>query len=166
MATVYAAVATATNHFAMLDDGSEEIYFTCTPYSVSRQVEISSSSWAETLPLFSAIEVRKRSKWDSSIQAVQEQAAVSVPTPTPPPPPPVVRRWRAQAMLITTTLCTLALSGLYLYSVPSPPLPGAPPPEASSPMPSLWAWLISDEVDVNQTPHSYPKSKPNRVQSE
>ena len=85
MATVQAAVATAANHFAALDDASQDIYFTCTPYKMCSQIEISPSSWAETLPLFSIIEVRKRSKWDSSTRAVREQAAVSGPRPPPPP---------------------------------------------------------------------------------
>jgi len=62
MAAVQAAVATAANHLAALDDGSQEIYFTCMPYNMCFQIEISPSTWAETLPLFSVIEVRKRSR--------------------------------------------------------------------------------------------------------
>jgi len=62
-----------------LDEGVEEVYFTCTPYKMG-QLEISPNSWAETLPLFIVIEVRKRSKWVSSTRAVREQIAVSSPT--------------------------------------------------------------------------------------
>ena len=66
MAAVQVAVATAANHFAALDDGSQEIYFTCTLHKMCSQIEILPNSWAETLPLFSIIEVRKRSKCDLS----------------------------------------------------------------------------------------------------
>ena len=106
MTAVQAAVATAANHFAASDDGGQEIYFTCTPYKMWRQIEIPPSSWSETLPLFSVIEVQKRSKWDSSTRAVREQVAVSGPMPPPLPP---VRQWTAWAGLITITLCILAL---------------------------------------------------------
>jgi len=62
MAAVQAAVAMAANHFTGSDDRSQEIYFTCTPYNMCFQIEILPSSWAETLPLFRIIEVRKRWK--------------------------------------------------------------------------------------------------------
>ena len=136
MATLQAAVATAANRFAALDDAAQDIYFTCTPYKMCSQIEISPSSWASALPLLSIIEVRKRSKWDSSTRAVREQAAVvSGPTP-PPPPPPLVRQWTARAGLITITLCILALWGIYIYILPSPPPPKAPPPP---PPVELWS---------------------------
>jgi len=67
-----AALTTAANHFAVSDNGDQEIYFTYIPHKW-RQVEIPPGSWAEVLPLFSMIEVRKRSKWDSSTQAVRER---------------------------------------------------------------------------------------------
>lgn len=78
-APVQGAVATAADHFAAFDDASLEIYFTCTPYGMSGQVEISPGSWATTLPLFRIIEVRKRSQRDSSSRAVRRQAAASSP---------------------------------------------------------------------------------------
>jgi len=56
-----AAVVTASDQFALLDDESQEIYFTYTPHKMLRQIEISPGSWTETLPFLSAIEVRKRS---------------------------------------------------------------------------------------------------------
>ena len=104
MAAVQVAVATASNHFAASDDGSQEIYFTCTPHKMCSQIEISPSSWAETLPLFSIIEVRKRSKWDSSTRAVREQVAVSGPRP-----PLRVARQTPWARVIITTLCVWTL---------------------------------------------------------
>ena len=59
MAAVQAAVATAANHFAALDDASQEIYFTCThAVQMLCQIEISLGSWAETLPSFGVTEVR------------------------------------------------------------------------------------------------------------
>jgi hypothetical protein len=114
MAAVQTAVATAANHFAALDDGSQEIYFTCTPYKMECQVEIPPSSWAETLPLFSALEVRKRSKWDSSTRMVREREQGAVPGPTP-PPPPVIRWWTTRATPIAMILCTSVLLGAYEY---------------------------------------------------
>jgi hypothetical protein len=117
IAAVQAAVATATNHFTALDNENQEIYFTCTPYQMWRQIEISPSSWAETLPLFSVIEVRKRSKWDSSTRAVREQAAVSGPNPPRPPrPTPVQQRTAGEKI----ALCALVLGGVYLYTLSSP----------------------------------------------
>jgi hypothetical protein len=68
-----AAVATAADHFAGFDSHWEEIYFTCEPYKMGRQIEISPCSWVETLPSFRVIEVRKRKR------AVRDQAAVSGP---------------------------------------------------------------------------------------
>ena len=126
MAAVQVAVATAANHFAAPDDGSQEIYFTCRPHKMGSQIEISPCSWAETLPLFSIIEVRKRSKWDSSTRAVQEQVAVL--GPMPPPPLPPVRQWTVRAGLIAVTLCIWALWGIYIHILPSPPPPIALPP--------------------------------------
>ena len=122
MAAVQVAVATAANHFAASDDGSQEIYFTCRPHNMGSQIEISPCSWAETLPLFSIIEVRKRSKWDSSTRAVPEQVAVL--GPMPPLPLPPVRQWMVRAGLITATLCIGALWGIFIYILPSP----SPPP--------------------------------------
>ena len=75
MAAGQAAVATAASHFPAFDDASQEIYFTCTPSRMGRPIEISPGSWAETLPVFSVIEVRKRSKRDSSTRSMWEQVA-------------------------------------------------------------------------------------------
>jgi len=85
-----AALTTAANHFAASDDGNQGIYFTCTPHTW-RQVEISPGGWAEALPLFRMVEVRKRPKWDSSTRAVRERAAVS--GPQPPVQPLTERAW-------------------------------------------------------------------------
>jgi hypothetical protein len=71
MTSGQAAVATAAEHFPRFDNNQEEIYLTCMPHKMGRQIEISPGSWAEILPLFSVIEVRKRRR------AVQDQAAVS-----------------------------------------------------------------------------------------
>jgi len=82
-----AALTMAANHFAASDDGNQEFYFTCVPHRW-RQIEISPGGWAETLPSFSMIEVRKRLRWDSSTRAVREQAEVSGPRPPQPPVEP------------------------------------------------------------------------------
>jgi hypothetical protein len=50
VAAEQAAVATSTDHFAALNDANQEIYFTCTPSELLRQIEIPPSGWAETLP--------------------------------------------------------------------------------------------------------------------
>jgi len=102
-----AASTTAANHFAAFDDRNQEIYFTCMP-DKWRQVEISPGGWAETLPSFSMIEVRKRSKWDSTTRAVREQAAVSGPRPLQPPVQPLTE-W---AELIVSLICIWVL---YVY---------------------------------------------------
>ena len=106
MATVKGAVATAAKHFAALDDASQEIYFTCTPYKMWRTIEILPGSWAGTLPLFSVIEVRKR----PNIRAVGEQAAVSGPRQQPPPAPAAavgVGWWTSHADVIFFKLAQL-----------------------------------------------------------
>jgi hypothetical protein len=97
-----AAIATATDYFAAFNDANQEIYFACTPSKMLRQIEILPSNWAETLPLFSVIEVRKRSRRDSSTRAVREQAA----------PPPV--RWTAVEIIVS---CIMTLCGVYLYNL-------------------------------------------------
>ena len=87
MAAGQDAVATAAGHFAVLDNTSQEIYFTCTPSKMGCPIEISPGSWAETLPTFNVIEVRKRLKRDSSTRAVREQVEVlSGPMLQRPPP--------------------------------------------------------------------------------
>ena len=77
MAAGQAAVATAASHLPVFNTASQEIYFTCKPYTMGSHIEISPGGWAETLPSFDVIEVRKRSKWESSIRAVREQAELS-----------------------------------------------------------------------------------------
>jgi len=111
MAAAQAAVATAANHFAALNDASQEIYFTCMLYKMSRQIEIAPGSWAETLPSFSVIEVRKRSKCDSSTRAVRDQAVVSGPRPPP------ANQWTPQALAeaITSLLFLSALWCFYFW---------------------------------------------------
>ena len=125
MATVQDAVAMATRYFAALDDASQEIYFTCTPYTMWRTIEILPGSWVGTLSLFSVIEVRKR----PYIRAVGEQAAVSGPMQQPAPAPAAafgVGWWTSQvdAMLIILSnlvhlaiLVTLIISAIVAIGV-------------------------------------------------
>ncbi len=113
MAAVQLAVATAAGHFAAFDDASQEIYFTCTPYKMECQIEISPGSWAETLPSFSVIEVRKRSKRDSSTRAVREQAGVlSGPMQQPPSP---VGWWKARFSIRSDILFVFALVAFWSF---------------------------------------------------
>jgi len=107
-----AALTTAANHFAASDDRNQEFYFTCVPHKW-RQVEISPSGWAEALPSFSMIEVRKRLKWDSSTRAVREQAAVSGPR-LPQPPVQPSTEWCG---LIIIFICIFALWFNWFISV-------------------------------------------------
>ena len=107
-----AAVATAASHFATLDDASQEIYFTCTPSRMGRPIEISAGSWAETLPLFSVIEVRKRSKRDSSTRAVREQVGVLLSGPMQQRPAPTEG---AQSNLTPGILLAWALEAYCCY---------------------------------------------------
>ena len=103
MADVQAAVATAAKHFTALDDASQEIYFTCTPYKMWHPVEILPGSWAGTLSSFSVIEVRKRPKRNSSTQEVREQAAALGPRQQQ--PRQLVAWWTTQVDAILTILC-------------------------------------------------------------
>jgi hypothetical protein len=127
-----AAVATSTDHFAALNDANQEIYFTCTPSELLRQIEIPPSGWAETLPFFSVIEVRKRSKRDSSTRVVREQAGLadSGPLQTPPPPPDRLQTARASHLVCYFILLDwfglFRLGCSFIFFGRSPPRPIEP----------------------------------------